>query len=704
MRPSIGILLLAVVGCASGPDPVVDAPPVAERHDKTLVMHGHERVDPYYWLNERENPEVIAYLEAENAYTEAKTAHLDGLQQELFEEIKGRIKQDDSSVPYFNDGYWYYTRFEEGKDYPFYCRKQGSLDAPEQVMLDVNAMAEEAGTEYFQVSGRAVSLDGDKLAYGVDKVGRRIYEIHVKDLTTGELLSDRIPDVSANVTWAADNRTLFYTKQDPTTLRRYQIYRHTLGSDAAEDVLVYQEDDDTFSTFVFRTKSDRYLMIGSTQTLATEYRYLPADEPTGEFRLFEPRRRDHEYFVDHFDDHFYIRTNLDAKNFRLMRTPVAKTARANWSEVVPHRDDTLLEGFEIFREHLVLDERRGGLTRLRVKRWDGGEDHYIEFNDPAYLAAISVNPDFETTTLRFFYSSMTTPSSTYDYDMVSRERELLKQDEVLGGFDAADYVSERLHATATDGTEVPISLVYRRGFAKDGSAPLLLYGYGSYGSTLDASFSAARLSLLDRGFVYAIAHVRGGEELGREWYEGGKLLNKRNTFTDFIDCGRYLVEQGYTAPDRLFARGGSAGGLLMGAVINMAPELFHGVVADVPFVDVVTTMLDDSIPLTTGEYDEWGNPNDKTYYDYMLSYSPYDQVRAVDYPNLLVTTGLHDSQVQYWEPAKWVARLRATKTDDNLLLLKTNMSAGHGGASARDARYERIAFRYAFLLDLAGKG
>ncbi|MFQ5570239.1 MAG: S9 family peptidase [Rhodothermales bacterium] len=678
----------------------IPKPPEARVEPVELETHGDTRIDNYYWLRERENPDVIAYLEAENAYTDTLTAHTRDLQNVLFEEIKGRIKQTDTSVPYKLDDYVYYTRFEEGKEYPIYCRKKGSIEADEEVMLDVNAMAE--GHEFFAVRGRQVSSGQDILAYAVDTQGRRIYTLKFKNLTTGDILPDEIPDVTGNVAWGNDNRTLFYTKQDLETLRWFQIYRHVLGTDPAQDELVYEETDDTFSAFVFKTKSKKYLMIGSSQTLSSEYRYLDANDPTGTFEVFLPRERNHEYSVDHFENHFYIRTNDQAQNFRLMKTPVTATGKEHWEEVIPHRDEVFLSGFEIFKDHLVLSERKNGLTQLRVRPWDGSEEHYLDFGEPAYLAYISTNPDFNTQVLRYGYTSMTTPTSTFDYDMETREKTLLKQQEVLGGFASEDYVTERLYATARDGVEVPISLVYRKGTRIDGTAPLLLYGYGSYGASMDATFSSSRLSLLDRGFVFAIAHIRGGQELGRQWYENGKLLKKKNTFTDFIDCGQYLIEQKYADPERIFAQGGSAGGLLMGAVVNMRPDLFNGVIAAVPWVDVVTTMLDDSIPLTTSEYDEWGNPNDKEYYDYMLSYSPYDNVEAKSYPNLLVTTGLHDSQVQYWEPAKWVAKLRTLKTDHNLLILKTNMDAGHGGASGRYKRYHEIAFQYAFLLDLAG--
>jgi len=667
---------------------------------KRLEKDGHVRVDNYYWLKERENPEVIDFLKKENEYTKAVMAHTEALEKTVFQEIKGRIKQTDLSVPYKLDDYFYYTRYEDGKEYPIYCRKKGSLDGPEEIMLDANTLAE--GHEFLSVDTRAVSFGQDILAYAVDTKGRRFYTIYFKDLKTGELLKDVITNVTGNMDWANDNRTLFYSRQDPTTLRSYQIYRHVLGTEPSEDQLVYEETDDTFSIFVFKTKSKKYMMIGCFQTLSREYRYLVADNPNGDFKVFLSREKEHEYQIDHFQDKFFIRTNDQAKNFRLMSTPVGNTGKENWQELIPHRSDVFLENFEIFNDHLVLEERKGGLIYIRIIPWEESEEHILEFDEPAYQAHISINLQFDTPILRYVYTSMTTPNSVYDYNMVTREKVLLKRDEVLGGFDSLNYITERLHVRADDGAEIPVSVVYRKGVKKDGQNPLLLYGYGSYGMSMDASFSSPRLSLIDRGFIYAIAHIRGGEELGRHWYEDGRQLKKKNTFTDLIACGDYLIREGYTNREKMFAMGGSAGGLLMGAVTNMRPDLFKGVVAEVPFVDVLTTMLDESIPLTTGEYDEWGDPNKKEYYDYILSYSPYDNVEAKDYPHLLVTTSLHDSQVQYWEPAKWVAKLRAIKTDKNRLLLKTNMDAGHGGASGRFKRYGEIASHYTFLLDLAG--
>jgi len=688
------VLLVVVMGCESA------TPPVAKIQPQELKAHGQVRVDNYYWLKDREDPEVIAYLEDENEYLDRTLRHTKKLQQKIFDEIKDRIKPDDSSVPYKREGYYYYSRYDEGLEYPIYCRKEGSLDAPEEIMLDGNERAE--GHEFYSVRGLSVSSGRDILAFGEDTVGRRFYTIRFKNLTTGEILEDVIPDVTGNLAWANDNRTLFYSRQDPETLRSYQIYRHELGTDPARDVLVYREDDETFRCYVFKTKSREMIMVVSSQTLSDEYHYLSADDPRGQFTLVQPRERDLEYSVDHYAGRFYIRTNWNAKNFRLMETPVTNPGKENWREIIAHRDDVFLSSFELFKDYLVLQERKEGLNQIRVMPWQGGEEYYLDFGEPAYLAYISTNTEFDTTLLRYGYTSMTTPNSTYDFDMVTRQRTLLKQDEVLGDFDPANYMTDRLFAEARDGTRVPISIVYPRNFQRDGSHPLLLYAYGSYGSSMDATFSSSRLSLLDRGFAYAIAHVRGGQEMGRQWYEDGKLLHKKNTFTDFIDCAEFLVAGGYTSSDRLFAMGASAGGLLMGAITNMQPDLFKGVVAHVPWVDVITTMLDPSIPLTTSEYDEWGNPEDREYYDYMLSYSPYDNVTAQDYPNLLVTTGLHDSQVQYWEPAKWVAKLRALKTDDNLVLLKTNLEAGHGGATGRYKRHKETALSYAFMLDLVG--
>ncbi len=674
--------------------------PQAAKDPFTLEIHGHQRIDDYYWLRERENPEVVQYLTAENDYADKVMAHTKPLAEQLFQEIKGRIKPTDLSVPFKIGDYYYYVRYEAEREYGIYCRKYQTLENSEEIMLDANLLAE--GAEYFSLGNWMISPDQDLLAYAIDRQGRRIYTLHIKNLVTGEVLHDTIPQTTGNMDWANDNRTVFYGKQDVETLRSYQIWRHVLGTEVETDELVYEEQDETFSTYVYKTKSKDYLLIASHQTLSSEFRYLDANRPSGKFQLFEPRMRGHEYEVDHYDQQFFIRTNDQAKNFRLMVTAVDHPGKANWKELIPHRDQVLLESIELFRKFMVVEERVQGLIHLRIVPWEGVGEHEIEFGEAAYYAAFGDNYEIDTSVLRFGYTSMTTPMTIYDYDMEQRQKVYLKREEVLGEFDVDQYQTERLHALAPDGTEIPISLVYRKGFVADGRSPLLLYGYGSYGASMDASFSSARLSLLDRGFVYALAHIRGGEELGRVWYEDGKLFKKRNTFTDFIACAEYLRDRQYAHPEKLFGMGGSAGGLLIGAVSNLRPDLFTGVVAQVPFVDVVTTMLDETIPLTTGEYDEWGNPNQQEFYEYMLSYSPYDNVEAKDYPHMFITTGLHDSQVQYWEPAKWVAKLRTLKTDSNRLILKTNMEAGHGGTSGRFKRYKETASIYAYLLDLAG--
>ncbi|MCK5134469.1 MAG: S9 family peptidase [Bacteroidales bacterium] len=674
--------------------------PVAAKKPKELSIHGDIRIDNYYWLKEREDPEVIAYLEAENSYRESLTKGTESFQKYLFDEIVSRIKQTDESVPYKDNGYYYYVRYEEGKEYPIYCRKKESLKAEEEVMADVNEMAE--GYVYYQVAGMSISPDNRYAAIGIDTVSRRKYTIHIKDLKTGAMLSDAIPLTTGVASWANDSKTLFYTQKDDVTLRSRAIYRHTMGTETADDVMVFEEKDETFNTYVFNSKSKKYIIIGSSSTLTNEYRVLTADVPEGEFSVIQPRVRGLEYNISHFGDHFYIITNLDAINFRLMKTPVDRTEKQHWKEVIGHREDVFLEQIEIFKDYLVVEERKEGLNNLRVIRWDNGAEHYINMGEEVYTAGISINTDFDSKLLRYSYSSLTTPNSTFDYHLDTREKTLLKQQEVIGDFNPDNYEAKRLYAKTEDGKKIPMSIVYRKGLELSGENPTLLYGYGSYGHTIDPRFNSSRLSLLDRGFVFALAHIRGSQIYGRRWYEDGKLLKKTNTFTDFNDCAEHLIQENYTNPENLFALGGSAGGLLMGAVINLQPELYKGVIAAVPFVDVVTTMLDEDVPLTTSEYDEWGNPNQEEYYHYMLSYSPYDQVEAKDYPNLLVTTGLHDSQVQYWEPAKWVAKLRDMKTDDNLLLLYCNMETGHGGASGRFERYKETAMEYAFILKLSG--
>jgi oligopeptidase B len=696
IRVAAGLLAASLAFACAQPGPT---PPVARKQPQTLEAHGKVRVDDYYWLRERTNPEVLAYLEAENAYTEAVLADAAGLRAELFEELKNRIEPDDSTVPARYNDYYYLTRYEGDLEYPIYCRRAGSPDAADEVILDVNKVAE--GNTYCSVRNVAVSPDAALLAWAVDTVGRRKYTIRVTDLDTGQELEDVLTDVTGDLAWANDNRTLFYTRQDPETLRPYQVWRHVLGTDQGADALVYEESDPTFGVGVSKTRSDKYILIQSEQTLATEYRFLDADDPASEPQIVAPRERGVEYSVDHAGDRFIIRTNLGAENFRLMDAPVANPGRDQWSELLPGREDVLLEGVEAFQDFMVVTERRDGLRHLRIIPWDGAAEIDVAFDEPTYVTWVDENDEFDTSVLRYGYSSLNTPETIYDLDLATGERTLMKQEQIRGGFDPANYVVERLMAPARDGVEVPVSLVYRKGLPRNGTSPLLLYGYGSYGYSMEAGFRPDVVSLLDRGFVYAIAHVRGGQEMGRWWYEDGKLLNKKNTFTDFIDCGRYLVAEGYTAPDRMFANGGSAGGLLMGAVANMAPELFAGIIANVPFVDVVTTMLDDSIPLTTGEFDEWGDPKNEVYYDYMVSYSPYDNVVAKDYPALLVTTALEDSQVQYFEPAKWVAKLRALKTDSNPLLFTCEMSAaGHGGVSGRYKRFEETALEYAFILEV----
>lgn len=674
--------------------------PVAKKLPKKLKKHNEIRIDDYYWLNDRENPEVIDYLNQENSYYDAMTSHTKDFQKQLFEEMKGRIKEDDQSVPYLYNGYYYITRYEKGQDYPIYSRKKGSLDAPEEILFNCNELAK--GHTFFQLGGLSVSPDNRFASFGVDTVGRRIYTIKIKNLETNEILPDVIENATGGSVWANDNHTLFYTRQDKVTLRANQIFKHKLQTSADQDILVFEEKDETFNVSVGKEKSRKYIVIGSESTMTTEYRIVNSDTPDAEFKVFQPRVRGLEYSISHFGDSFYILTNKDkATNFKLMKTPENATEKKHWKEVIAHRDDVLLEDIEIFSNYLVVEERSNGLNHIRIMPWSGEGEYYLPFGSETYNAYTTTNVDFDTDILRYSYQSLATPSSVIDFNMKTKEKEIKKEQAVLGGqFDKNNYVEERVWATAKDGIEVPISLVYRKDLKKDGTNPLLQYAYGSYGVTMEPYFSTTRLSLLDRGFIYAIAHIRGGEDLGRQWYEDGKLLKKKNTFTDFIDCSQFLIQEKYTSPTHLYAEGGSAGGLLMGAVVNLAPELYHGVIAQVPFVDVVTTMLDDSIPLTTGEYDEWGNPNKKEYYDYMLSYSPYDNVKNQTYPNMLVTTGLHDSQVQYWEPAKWVAKLRTHKKDTTVLYLHTNMDAGHGGASGRFEAIKELAKEFAFLLDL----
>ena len=678
-------------------------PPKAKKIAKELEIHGDVRIDNYYWLNDRENQEVIDYLNSENAYYEAITAHTKQFQEDLFEEMKSRIKEDDESVPYKKKDYYYITRFKKGNQYPIYSRKKGSLETPEQIMFDVNELGK--GFCHFKLAGLSISPNNELAVYGFDTVGRRQYTLQFKNLETGELFPEKIENTTGGAAWASDNKTVFYTLQNPKTLRSEKIFRHVLGTDPSQDIEVYREKGEAFNAFVYASKSEKYIIIGSHSTVSSEYHILEADNPTGEFRLFQKRERYLEYDIAHYNGDFYILTNKDkATNFKLMKTSEKATSIENWVEVLPHREDVLLEDISIFKDFLVVEERSNGLNKIRIIRWDQTEDFYLPFEEETYSAGVYNNPEFETNVIRYGYNSMTTPSSIIDFDVVSKTKEIKKEQEVLGGkFDKHNYISERVWATGQDGTKIPISLVHHKNTPLSKETPLLLYGYGSYGHSIDAGFSTTRLSLLDRGFVFAIAHVRGGEYLGRKWYEKGKLLHKKNSFTDFIDCAKFLIEKEYTSSEHLYASGGSAGGLLVGTVINMNSELFNGIIAAVPFVDVVTTMLDESIPLTTGEYDEWGNPNKKVYYDYMKSYSPYDNVSKQKYPNMLVTTGLHDSQVQYFEPAKWVAKLRELKIDENILVMHIDMEAGHGGASGRFDSLKETARDYSFVIDLEGR-
>lgn len=688
--------------------------PMAEKQATRLEKHGDVRIDNYFWMRltdeqknakakDEQTKKVYAYLDSENEYFEKETAHAKAFQNDLFEEMKGRIKEDDESVPYKENGYFYITRFEVGAQYPIYSRKKETLDAKEEIIFNVNEEAK--GHDYYQLGGLSISPNNKLASFAVDTVSRRQYTLQVKDLTTGEVLKDKIKNTTGGSVWSNDNKTFYYTKKDPVTLRSSQVYKHVLGSDASNDELVYEETDETFGVFVTKSKSKRYIVIGSYSTVSNEYRVLDENNPVGEFKIIQQRERDLEYDIAHYGDFFYIRTNKDgATNFKLMKTPLQKTSKENWVDVIPHREDVFMEDFSIFKDYLVLEERSEGLNKIRIKRWDGQEDYYLPFEEETYSAGVYSNPDFDTNIIRYSYNSMTTPSSVIDFNMKYKTKDVKKEQEVLGGkFDKTNYVSKRLWVPSRDGKKIALSIVHHKDTKLDENTPVLQYAYGSYGHTVSDGFSTTRLSLLDRGFIFALAHIRGSQYLGRDWYEDGKMLKKKNTFTDFIDCSKFLIEKGYTSSKHLYAMGGSAGGLLMGAVVNMNPEIYNGIIAQVPFVDVISTMLDDSIPLTTGEYDEWGNPNDKEYYDYIKSYSPYDQVESKAYPHMLVTTGLHDSQVQYWEPAKWVAKIRELKTDDNYLFLHTNMEAGHGGASGRFDAIKEVAEEYMFLLMLENK-
>ena len=713
--PTIILSLIFVTACKNKTMKSTDSKiPSAIKKPFQLEKHGDVRTDNYFWMRlsdeqklaevkDQQTKDVVSYLNEENSYYEDVTGYTKDFQETLFQEMKGRIKEDDSSVPYKDNGYFYITRYETGKQYPIYARKKGNLEANEEILFDVNEMAKDF--DYYQLGGLNISNDNKLVVFATDTVSRRQYFLRVKNLETGEIYKDVIENSSGGSVWANDNKTFFYTKKNPETLRSEKIFRHVLGTPTSQDVEVFHEKDETFSTYVTKSKSDKYIIIGSYSTVATEAQFLDANNPTGDFKILQKRERDLEYNVSHFNNHFYLLTNKDgATNFKMMKTPVNATEKENWVDVIPHREDTLLEDFSIFKDYLVLEERNNGLSKIRIKRWDEKEDYYLPFDEETYSVGVYANPEFDTKIIRYSYNSMTTPASVIDFNMDDKSKNIKKEQAVLGGkFQKENYISKRVWATARDGKKVAISLVYHKNTKLNAATPLLQYAYGSYGYTIPDSFSTTRLSLLDRGFVYALAHIRGSQYLGREWYEDGKMLHKKNTFTDFIDCSKFLIENNYTSAKHLYAMGGSAGGLLMGAIVNMNPELYNGIIAAVPFVDVISTMLDESIPLTTGEYDEWGNPNDKEYYDYIKSYSPYDQVKAKEYPNILVTTGYFDSQVQYWEPAKWVAKLRELKTDKNLLFLHTNMDAGHGGASGRFNALKETAKDYSFLLALENK-
>jgi len=688
--------------------------PVAKKKPIKLEEHGDVRKDNYFWMRltdeqkkakikDTQTINVEAYLHAENTYFNQVTANTKKFQENLFEEMKARIKEDDSSVPYKDNGYFYITRFEVGNQYPIYARKKGNLKAKEEVLFNVNDEAK--GYDYFQLGGLNISPNNKIVAFATDTVGRRQYVLRIKNLETGKIYNDEIKNTTGGSTWANDNKTLFYTKKDSKTLRSFKIFKHVLGTPTSEDIEIYHEKDETYNAFVYKTKSKKYIVVGSHATVSSEYQVLDADNPNGELRMIQPRERDLEYEIAHYGNYFYIKTNKDgATNFKLMKTPENKTSKENWVDVVPHRKDTLLEGVSIFKNFLVLEERNNGLNKIRIKSWNDGNDYYLPFEEKTYATGVYSNPDFDTDIIRYSYTSMTTPSSVIDFNMKDMSKEVKKEQEVLGGkFDKVNYISNRIWVSVRDGKKVAVSIVHHKDTKINEHTPLLQYGYGAYGYTISDGFSSTRLSLLDRGFIFAIAHIRGGEYLGREWYEDGKMFNKKNTFTDFIDCSKFLIENKYTSAKHLYAMGGSAGGLLMGAIINMNPELYNGIIAAVPFVDVISTMLDERIPLTTGEFDEWGNPKDKEYYEYIKSYSPYDQVTSKAYPNMLVTSGYHDSQVQYWEPTKWVAKLRELKTDTNLLFLYTNMEAGHGGASGRFEALKETAREYTFLLALENK-
>jgi len=700
----LGLLIMSASTIQSQQFPALKAP-VADKQEHIREIHGDKVNDPYYWMIDyfkkgKDSTKVVNYLTAENTYWEGMMKDTEPFREKLYQEMKARIKEKDESVPSFKKGYYYYTRTETGKQYFKYCRKKGSLNAPEEILLDVDQLAE--GHAYYSAAGFSISPDNTKLVYGVDDVSRRQYKLFLKDLTTGKTTDLGIKNTTGSATWANDNKTIFYTGKNAETLLTEKIFRHSLGTDASKDVLVYEEKDKTNYIGVEKSKNEKFIMIYSGATTSSETRYLNADDPNGTFKVFQPRMKDVLYDVTPLEDKFLVTTNKDALNFKVVETPLDKTGVENWKDFIPHRKEVLMEGISEFKNYLVFSERQNGLSQLVIFDRKTGKKEFLKFDEPTYTVSASGNPEYNTDNFRFGYTSMITPSSQFEQDLKTGKRTLLKQQEVLGGYNKDNYTTERLFATAKDGTKIPISIVYKKGYKKDGNNPLLLYAYGSYGSSMDASFSSTRLSLLDRGFAFAIAHIRGGQEMGRQWYEDGKMMKKKNTFTDFIDAGEYLVKEKYTSPKHLYAQGGSAGGLLIGAIVNMKPALWNGVISQVPFVDVVNTMMDETIPLTTNEYDEWGNPSNKEAYFYMKSYSPYENIEKKNYPNMLVTTGLHDSQVQYFEPAKWVAKLRDMKTDHNVLLLKTDMAYGHGGASGRFDYLKDLALVYAFMFKLEG--
>ena len=676
------------------------SPPIAARKPHQVPSPNGARDDSYYWLRDdtRESKEVLSYLNDENSYTNSVLAPTQTLQDELYEELVGRIKQDDTSVPVLRGGWWYYTRYETGREYPVYARRRRTMSAPERVMLDGNALA--VGKSFYQIGAWSVSPNGRMLAYAEDDVGRRQYKLRVKNLETGKVLSDTVANIEPNLVWANDNKTLLYVEKDPVTLLSVRVRKHVVGTDPAKDKLIYEELDHSYYLRLTRSKSEKYLFIVLRSTLQSEWRYAKADDPKLAFRTVIPREPNHEYQVAHVGRDFVMRTNWEAPNYRIVRAPIARVAdKRTWKDVIRARDDAFLQSYEVFKNYVAVNERSGGLMKLRVRSWNGKRDYVIASAEPSYTTQLMPTPGIESSKVRYTYTSLTTPRTTYEYDMTSDRKTVLKIEPVLGGFDSTNYRTEYLHATASDGALIPVSIAYRIGTKRDGTAPLYQYAYGSYGLSTDPAFIPNWVSLMDRGFVVAIAHVRGGQEMGRAWYDQGRLLNKKNTFTDFIVVTLHLVREKYAARDKVFAQGGSAGGLLMGAIANLAPSDYRGIVANVPFVDIVTTMLDESIPLTTNEFDEWGNPKDKTYYDYMMSYSPYDNVTASSYPAMLVTSGLWDSQVPYWEASKWVAKLRATKTDSHPLLFKINMQAGHGGKSGRFERLRETAIEYQFILN-----